>query len=163
MKICDKCGALNSDNRAFCVDCNEKLGDSISQREQDRIKQSIDSSLDALYNDKDPLYVSRLDKLMGIISLIGALASVILLGVGLFFKRDFGFLWLGILFFVLAAVEAFFPKLTWTIEQLRLSFSISNSEDAEPSAFYKVCRKASIFLATIIGIVLLLTAVADFR
>ena len=28
MKVCDKCGAYNSNNRMFCVDCNEKLNDS---------------------------------------------------------------------------------------------------------------------------------------
>ena len=25
MKVCNKCGAYNSDDRMFCVDCNEKL------------------------------------------------------------------------------------------------------------------------------------------
>ncbi len=34
MKICTKCGAYNSDERVFCVDCSEKLGDKISASDE---------------------------------------------------------------------------------------------------------------------------------
>lgn len=108
MKICDKCGALNSDNRFFCVDCSEKLGDPVSAREQQSIEQEINSGIETIYNRNDPLYVSLFDRVMGIISLIGIAVSLVLLAVGLFLKLDFGFLWLGILFFALSAVEAVF-------------------------------------------------------
>ncbi len=163
MKICEKCGAVNSDNRLFCLDCNEKLGDSVSKYEQERIEQSIDTRLENLYNDNDPLYVSLFDKVMGCISLVGILVSAVLIAVGFFTKREFGFLWFVVLLFALTAVEAFVPKLTWSIERLRLSFLISNSEDAEPSSFYKICRKASILITAGIGIVLLVFAIMDFR
>lgn len=163
MKVCKKCGALNSDNRFFCVDCHEKLGDAVSEREQDDIEQSIDTALENLYNDNDPLYVSRFDKVMGGLSLVGAVASLALLVVGFVTKRDFVFLWVAVFFFALTAVEALVPKFMWSLEQLRLSFRISNSEDAEPSMFYKTSRKICIVIGAGVGSVLLVLAAMSFR
>ncbi len=157
MKVCDKCGALNSDNRFFCVDCHEKLGDAVSEQERDKIEQSIDTTLENLYNDNDPLYVSRFHKVMGFLSLVGALASLVLFVISLVTKRDFSFLWIGILFFALTVVEALVPRFTWSLEQLRLSLIINDS-DAEPSAFYKTSRKICIVIGAGVGIALLALA-----
>ncbi len=163
MKVCGKCGALNSDNRFFCVDCHEKLGDAVSERERNDIEQDIDTALENLYNDNDPLYVSRFDKVMGFLSLVGAAASLALLVVGFVTKRDFGFLWVAIACLVLAAVEALVPRFTWSLEQLRLSRIINGAEDAEPSAFYKTSRKICILIGAGVGIAVLLITVLDFR
>lgn len=163
MKVCDKCGALNSDTRFFCVDCNEKLGDPVSDREQGALEQGLDTTLENLYNQNDPLHVSRFDKVMGWLSVIGTAASLTLWGIGLFTKRDFDLLWIAVLFFAVSAVEAFVPKLTWGLEKLRLSFYIANADDAEPGMFYKVCRKASLLICTGVGVVGLIFAAADFR
>ncbi len=54
MKICENCGAYNSDERFFCVDCSEKLGDSLSAAEEQRLDDRIDDSLEAMYNRQDP-------------------------------------------------------------------------------------------------------------
>ena len=163
MKACDKCGALNSDNRFFCVDCHEKLGDAVSEQEQGNIEQNIDTALENLYNDNDPLYVSRFDKVMGFLSLVGAVASIVLLVVGLVTKRDFTLLWVAVFFFALTAVEALVPKFMWSLEQLLLSFRISNSEDAEPSVFYKTSRKICIVIGAAVGLALLVLAAMSFR
>lgn len=163
MKVCDKCGALNSDNRFFCVDCHEKLGDAVSERELDNIEQGIDTALENLYNDNDPLYVSRFDKVMGSLSLVGAVVSLVLFVVGLVTERDFSFLWVAVCFFALTAVEALAPKFMWSLEQLRLSLRISNSEDADPSAFYKTSRKICIVIGAAVGLALLVLAAMSFR
>ncbi len=34
MKLCEKCGAHNSDERMFCVDCSEKLGKPLSLKQK---------------------------------------------------------------------------------------------------------------------------------
>ncbi len=163
MKVCGRCGALNSDTRFFCVDCCEKLGDAVSDREQGALEQDIDTKLETLYNQNDPLHVSRFDKVMGWLSVIGTAASLILWVIGLFTKRGFDLLWIAVLLFAVSAVEAFVPKLTWGLEKLRLSFYIANADDAEPSMFYKVCRKAGLLICTGVGIVGLIFAAADFR
>ncbi|MBR5540651.1 MAG: hypothetical protein IKU56_04655 [Clostridia bacterium] len=163
MKVCEKCGALNSDNRFFCVDCHEKLGDAVSEREQGDIEQGLDTVLENLYNNNDPLHVSWFDKVMGILSLVGAVASLVLLVVGLVTQRDFTVLWVAVFFFALTAVEALVPKFMWSLEQLRLSFHISNFEDTEPSMFYKTSRKICIVIGAGVGVAALLIAALDLR
>ena len=163
MKICSHCGAINSDNKFFCVDCNEKLDEAISESEQNRVEKQIDSNIENLYNDNDPLFVSRTDKIFGIVSCVCAVLSLAVLVIGLATKRDLSLLLLGFLFSALAAVEAFFPQINWCIEKLRLSFIISNPEDAEPGTFYRACRKFSIMLCTAVGIVLLIISVLSFK
>ena len=160
MKICHNCGAKNADHRFFCIDCNEKLGNPISKAEQEQVEQQTQDRIDALYNRNDPLYVSRLDKAIGIFALIGIAANAALGIVGWISKPDVGTRCLSALFFAVAAIEALVPKLTWSIEQLRLSFTVDGADDAEPSAFYKTARKISIIVAATIGTVILaLTAV----
>ncbi len=163
MKICAKCGAYNSDERIFCVDCSEKLGDKISAIDEQQAHNSINEKIEEMYNKKDPLYVSKFDKVMGLVSLIGVLCSVILIVICKVTERDFDFLWVGIVFFLLTSVEAFIPKVTWAIEKIRLSFLIQDADNAEPSRFYIACRKASIVISMLVGIVILVAAFLNFR
>lgn len=163
MKICTKCGAYNSDERIFCVDCSEKLGDKLSAIDEKQTRDSVNEKIEEMYNKKDPLYVSKVDKVMGLVSLIGVLCSVILIVIGKITERSFDFLWVGIIFFLLASVEAFIPKVTWAIEKIRLSFLIHDADNAEPSGFYIVCRKVSIVISVLVGIVILVVTFLDFR
>ncbi len=163
MKICTKCGAYNSDERIFCVDCNEKLGDKISATDEQQAHNSVNEKIEEMYNKKDPLYVSKFDKAMGLVSLIGVLCSVILIVIGKITERNFGFLWVGIIFFLLASVNALIPQVTWAIEKIRLSFFIQDADNAEPSGFYIACRKASIIISVLVSIVILVVTFLDFR
>ena len=163
MKICTKCGAYNSDERIFCVDCSEKLGDKLSAIDEKQTRDSVNEKIEEMYNKKDPLYVSKVDKVMGLVSLIGVLCSVILIVIGKITERSFDFLWVGIIFFLLASVEAFIPKVTWAIEKIRLSFFIRDADNAEPSGFYIVCRKVSIVISVLVGIVIIVVTFLDFR
>ena len=163
MKLCDKCGALNSDERAFCVDCGEKLGDILTESEENKIENDIDSSLERLYNDGDPLYVSRLDKIVGYAALVGFAADIILLFIFAINRRETVGLWIGLILFVLSFAEAFFPKINWAIEKMRLSLVIGNPDDAVPSDFYRLCRKFSILITASIGAVLLILSVMGLR
>ncbi len=157
VKICNKCGAYNSDDKMFCIDCNEKLGDKISAEQENKIHNATDITIEKLHNSKDPLYIGKLDKIFGFASLAGILVHIILL---IFFNstyEDIRFLWVGIIFFTFSAIEAFVPKFTWTIERMRLSLFIKDAEDAEPSEFYIVCRKVAIIVMFAIGAIILAT------
>ena len=79
VKICNKCGAYNSDDKMFCIDCNEKLGDKISAEQENKIHNATDIAIEKLHNSKDPLYISKFDKFLGFSSLAGILAHIILL------------------------------------------------------------------------------------
>ena len=163
MKICSKCGAYNSDERNFCVDCGEKLGDKLSAVDEQQMCDNMDEKIEAMFNNNDPLYVSKSDKIFGLISLVGALCSLILIIIGKVTERSFDFLWFGIFFFLLAIIESFVPKLTWAFEKIRLSFTISDVDNAEPSEFYRVCRKVAIIISVAVGIAVLTINLLDFR
>ena len=163
MKICEKCGAHNSDERSFCVDCNEKLGDKLSELQEKRLKNDLSEKIEGLYNKKDPLYVSRSDKIIGVLSLLGVLCSLVLMIIGKITERDFQIMWVGIVFFLLTSIEALMPRVTWELEKMRLSFTINGADDAEPSDFYIYCRKAAIIISAAVGIVILVFNILDFR
>jgi len=163
MKVCNNCGAYNGDERFFCVDCDEKLGDPLSSAEEQRLDDRIGDSVEAMYNRRDPLYVSRLDKVLGVISLAGVAVSLVALLMGAITGRRLSFLWIGVLFFLIAGVDALFPQIGWFFEKIRLSFHIQGADDAEPSDFYRICRRVGMFLGTAVGIAVLTVGLLDFR
>ena len=163
MKICTKCGAYNSDERFFCVDCNEKLGDKLSAVDEQQMRDNVNETIEEMYNRKDPLFVSKLDKVLGTASLIGALCCLVLVVIGKIAQRSVDLLWVGLLFFLLAGIEALVPKVTWAVEKIRLSFFISDADNAEPSEFYTPCRKAAIIISAAVGAVILALSLASFR
>ena len=130
MKICDSCGAYNSDDRGFCVDCGEKLGDKISEKAEKELDRKINEVSEKMYNKTDPLYVSVFDKAVGTVSLVCLLLLFIICAAALFRQQSVIFSVYGFLCLILSAVEAFFPKFNWAIEKFRLSFRISNPDDA---------------------------------
>ena len=163
MKLCSKCGAYNSDERGFCIDCGEKLHEKLSELHEQQIVANANEKIEELFNKKDPLYVSKFDKALGLISLAGVLCSLIVIVIGKITERNFNLLWFGILFLLLASVEAFVPKLSWAIEKMRLSFRISDAENAEPSDFYLICRRVAIVISAAVGVVILALNLLDFR
>ncbi|MDD2362153.1 MAG: hypothetical protein PHH84_04240 [Oscillospiraceae bacterium] len=155
MKKCAKCRAYNSNERQFCVDCSERLSEILSEQEETVFKNSIDENIEKLYNSNDPLYISTLDKIVGFISLLGIVALMILGVVNFISKRSSDYFICGYIVFVSATLTALTPKFLWGIEKLRLSFTISNSDDATPSNFYFFCRKISETICCIIGVVII--------
>lgn len=155
MKICDKCGAHNSDERIFCLDCGETLGERVSDVREQKINEDIDAQIEKMYNKNDPLHVSGVDKVVGMISLICAFAALTLIVVGSIVGRSTGVLWLAVMMLGLSAIEALVPKLTWGIEKIRLSFTINGADDAEPSDLYLVGRRISAVVLAIAGALLL--------
>ena len=155
MKICGECGAHNSDERMFCIDCDEKLDGKLSDADEEKMRETVNENIEKLYNKRDPLYVSLFDRIMGIASLAGAAVTLVLMIVDTVTRLNFEQLWVGALFLVMASVEALVPRVTWSLEQLRLSFSISNVEEAEPSDFYLFFRKAGIVVSVTVGMAIL--------
>lgn len=143
MKICENCGACNSNNRLFCVDCSEKLGKKLSKNEELMKREQINENIENLYNESDPLHVDKTDKIIGVISLCGIAVSIILFIMGAFtdYKFELGFY--ALVFYTCAAAEALLPRLLWEFEKIDLSRKIYGAEDAEPSDFYKTGRKIS--------------------
>ncbi len=156
MKICDKCGAHNSDNRTFCVDCNETLGRKLSAAEERNVRADMSKKIEELYNKRDPLYVSKFDKRIGWLSVGGAAVSAVLIGVNLVVQQDIKILLCSLIFFAISSVEALIPQLAWELEKLRIHRIAFGANDLEPSPFYFRSRKIAIVVATVFGIVMFL-------
>lgn len=152
MKICKKCEAYNSDRRRYCVDCHTILGDSITKEEELIIRNNLDNKMDKLYHRNDPLYVDKYDKIMGIISIAGIITLIVISAIILLSGREIEYSILGIAAFLVAVLIALFPKIGWSIEKIRLSFIISNANEATPSYFYFISRKISSLIAVLVGI-----------
>lgn len=162
MKICEKCGAHNSDDRKFCVDCFESLGEQLSEAENEEVLESIQNTIERIENKNDPLYVDLFDKIVGFASIAGIVALIGLVIAGIFTSTDSKYLLLGILLFSLSALEAFLPAISWNIEKFRLSIYYSNTDDVSPGMFYKFGRKMGIILTTAIGTVILIFGILNF-
>ena len=157
MKLCNKCGAYNSDKRRNCVDCGEPLGEKLAAEEEAKIRKITGQKIEKLYNKKDPLYVSLYDKIFGVLAVAGAVAFVVLMIINYINNRADRILLIGFFILLLGALEAFVPKLSWALEKLRLGFSIDNADDADPGVFYFYGRKMFITFTVVLGVIILVT------
>ena len=165
MKICGKCGAQQSDARVFCIDCGERLGHSISNMQSEKIKAETEKKLNKMCRKTDPFYISILDRVIGYLSIIGiliALAYMILYRHRLEYATESIFT---ILCFICCSLSALLPKTLWALEKLGLSFTIYRADEAEPSYFYLVMRKISLygcFIIAVIGLASTITHLTHF-
>ena len=79
MKICGKCGAHQSDDRSTCLDCGAVLGKPLSESEERELNEDISDALYGMSERTEDFYVSPLDRVLGIVSIVLAAAMVILL------------------------------------------------------------------------------------
>lgn len=150
MKICTKCGAYNSDDKFFCVDCSEKLSESISQTEETQIKNKLNDKLEKYGNASEPFYVSIYDKLLGGASIIGMAFCLVVAFMGRFQGNTAAFV-ISVVCFALAAFELLFPEPAWQIEKIFLSVRVSDWENAEPSRSYNFFRRISSVVLLLFG------------
>ncbi|MDF2686796.1 MAG: hypothetical protein K0S55_1979, partial [Clostridia bacterium] len=128
LKICNKCGAEQTDKRYFCDSCGEKLGGSLSEREAESFKQQEENNLSEMHKKTDPLYVSDKDKIIGCSAIIGNIGTIIYIIINIIFNnsntKHIPAAIYSATFFFLSALSALLPKLLWELEKFRLSFII---------------------------------------
>ena len=79
MKKCKNCGALQNDDNSTCIDCGAVLGKALSEAEAAEINESIDDKLDGMSARTEDFYIPLRDKIMGVLSVIGIIAAIVLL------------------------------------------------------------------------------------
>lgn len=79
MKKCKKCGAVQNDERTTCVDCGTVLGRPMDEAEEAQAEAALDNRLDGLADRVQDFYVSIPQKVMGILSILAAVAAVVML------------------------------------------------------------------------------------
>ena len=81
MKKCRYCGTPQSDERHTCVDCGRPLGKSLSAEDAEAIEDALDDQLDAMSEYRDVFEVSCTDRILGILGIVGLIASCLLFAV----------------------------------------------------------------------------------
>lgn len=163
MKLCPKCGASYDDHQFFCVDCHTKLSDKLSPAEEQQRNDDISEKVETAYDKADPLYVGRLHKIFGTLSLLGIAGSVLLMIFDIIAPSAVPYLWSIIACFSIAAIEALWPRVIWFFVRLQLIFLIEGANDAVPSGLYRTLRKISVVYGTILGLTALVLTYFTFQ
>ncbi len=157
MKQCKKCGAIQKNQNRVCIDCGEQLGTPLSKEEEANLNNKISKKIEKLSNSGDFFYVSRVDKIVGIMLIIGALTALlfkIIGGTGL--GEHAAFLILVIIFMSLEAIDILFPHFMWELYKLKFIFAISNVDDMQPSDLQIYLRRIIAYLVSFVGYIYLI-------
>ena len=189
MKQCEKCGAIQGDNRTVCVDCGAFLGEPLSAREEERANAEISETVAELTSESGEFRVSAADRILGVLSIlfIAVLAAMtvyassqsqkaeslhpdsgsdIIFGVSetdqeIMRYGEIGQTALfGIVFFSLAAAFALLPKVVYTLDSFKYRIWFEGSP--APSAIYLVFFRFTKYGCFALGCGLLLTAALRF-
>ena len=161
MKICGKCGAQQSDKRTNCIDCGNALGKPITESELQGVEAEIRDKMDRSYNKSDPLYVSRADKIIGILSILGFIVTIIFMFIYRQNIQNDAELLLTIILFIFCAINSLIPKINWTLEKIRLYFLIHDADNVHPSDLYFIIRKFVIWASFFIAVSLLMISILN--
>ncbi len=153
MKLCKKCGAYNSDERIFCVDCGEKLGGKLSQQEEEQLRKTAVETLEKLHNKTDPLHVNLLDKIMGCVSAVGFVLTFIRMLIATSEPQPFESFWLCLVLFLWSGIASVFPGVLWALDRIR------SWDDGYPGVWYNISRRVAVVLSVAAGTALLIVSV----
>jgi len=79
MKVCKKCGAVQNDDRSVCIDCGSVLGKSVSDEEEHNYNENLSEYIDDKSERTEDFYVSRSDKVIGILCIIIAVVCIFIM------------------------------------------------------------------------------------
>ncbi len=151
LKVCEKCGACNSDQKRVCADCGENLGERLTAVQEAEFRKNTRAKIEKMSNKRDPLYVSIFDKIFGTIGIIGTATTLAFIVKNLIVGHSCELVFFGLVGFALAVFEAFFPKISWMFEKMRLTWYVDDADNAEPGVLYFVTRRITLVFFVIFG------------
>ena len=140
MKKCEKCGTPQKDSHFRCIECGAILGKPLSRAEEERMEEQISDYIADRAERTEDFYITRLDKIMIALDILGILASVWFLIFGPKTADGQRICLFLILIFLLAGIDTAFPKIAWTLEKWRVEMRY-HAENLEPSDWYLITRK----------------------
>ncbi len=149
MKLCKQCGAHNSDERMFCVDCGERLAKPLSQQEEEQLRKTAQEKMEKIYRTTDPLQVNLLDKIMGCASAVGLVATFIRMLIATGEPTPFSAFWLCLVLFSWSVVASVVPGVLWAMGRRR------RWDDGHPGVWYNITRRAVVAGSVAVGFALL--------
>lgn len=162
MKKCNRCGAIQDDRHYYCIDCNNRLGPSLSKEEEAIVNNQVKKSLEKLSNNADYFYVSKIDKAVILSLCILSFLHILLMVIRAGYYRGNGFHALGfiiVLISVITAIDLRFPRISWELYKLRFILAIENPDDMTPSGFMLWSRR---FFSKIILLIVLVALIVLF-
>lgn len=158
MKKCKHCGALQGDEKNFCIDCGEWLGAPLTKQQEASEDRKVTDNITKLYNKRDYFYVSKLDKTAAVLLMIGAFISLLL---RILFGTQVGYpfviiLTLAIPLMAIEAIDLLLPWISWELYKLKFVFSVNNPDDMEPSEFMLYVRRITSYTTAICGYLFLI-------
>lgn len=174
MKKCKNCGAYWQDNRSTCLDCDAVLDDALSEEEEKEVKEEMSDALYDMSERTDDFYVSPKEKVLGILSLVGAVSGIVLLFLanGKYQKVkayvSTGSMYvtlrtleqasatglLAFLFLLVAGCLILFSKIMWTLSTLK--YQLFYDWDTTPSDIALLVHKILAYVLFFIGMIALL-------
>ena len=79
MKKCDNCGAVQSDDRIFCLDCGERLGRPMGEAEAAAHEATLSDTLTDMAERTEDFHVTPTARVLGIISILCAVVLAVML------------------------------------------------------------------------------------
>lgn len=159
MKKCKNCGAIQNDTHMLCIDCGERLGEPLSKQEEQEVEKEVAKKLKKLSDKKDYFYVSRLDKIVALLLIIGLVISFVIriFGRDGLEEMDLALLILAIILMTITAIDLSFPYISWELYKLKFIFALSNFDDLQPSEIALYLRRFCAYAVCIVGYIYLIS------
>lgn len=159
MKRCKNCGAIQNDTHMLCIDCGERLGPPLTKQDEQEVEKEVAKKLKKLSDKKDYFHVSRLDKIVALLLIIGAIISFVIriFGRDGLEEMDFALLILAIILMIITAIDLSFPYLSWELYKLKFIFALSNFDDLQPSVIALYLRRFCAYAVCIAGYIYLIS------
>lgn len=189
MKLCQKCGAVQNDDRTTCVDCGALLGDSMTEGEEKAVNAELSETVTDLARKSDDFSLSKSDIVLGVLSIVfvAVLAvsilyiriaaksieqasdpsngmSAVIVGNSTVTESELlesvaGIPVIGIISFLFAALITLLPKLIWRLKTI--GYGLTYEGRPAPSYVYIMLLKFTKYFVFAIGcLMLLLTAIS---
>ena len=150
MKVCKECGAVQQDERIFCIDCGEKLDEPISESEEEKITEEISQTISEQYEKNDPLGVDISMKIAACLNVAAAIFSLIVFLISN--NQIQSLIWFSFICYAFSFTDALFPEFIWILTKFRDFFRYDNFDDLQPSFLYCKIRRIGVWVSIAFGL-----------
>ncbi len=150
MKKCKECGALQKDDRHTCIECGGRLGQKIPPEQEAAIQQRQRKQTERLYRSStelNPFFITTGRKVLGILSAMAIFGEGIWLIVGdIKLEETAPTVVLSLFCFIFAVVFAFFSKILWNLEKIKIIMQSDFEGELQPSAWFVFLTRIGLWL-----------------
>lgn len=154
MKKCRKCGAVQDDSHATCIDCGAVLPNPMTDAEEEAHEEALDDKLYGMAEGTDDFYVPVWAKLLGFVC-VACFVGTILFLVFTPNRRYIEGEWMVLTFFcaVNGAISLLFPRFVWWLDNFGRRWWYAGGDNLKPSFAYNVVIKAVGVFLTVVAII----------